>query len=103
MMADFRPKRKIHDIPCHKRGILKQFRRRLAVIAFQPQTAAHSLEAAASAAQALRSIRPNREMPDLAGVGVSAANHTPAGNDATANARGQSHVEHRVTGFPAPK
>src|SRR5262245_61167897 len=69
--------------------------RRAAVVALEPQPAAHSLKASARAAKTFGAVRTNREMADFAAVGIGAAPDLAAFEDAAADARRQRHVEER--------
>ena len=92
------PKGQIDDIAAHEFRVADQFLCRLAVVLFQPQSAAHALETATCAAQTLGSVRPEREMPDFAGVGIGAAPDVAVGVDTAADALAGTPV---LAGRPA--
>src|SRR5579862_795226 len=93
--AGFQAQREIHHVAAYKSGILDQLLRGLAVIARQPEAAAHALEAAAPAAQALRTVGPDGEMADLAAVRIRATPDAPVFVDTAADAGGKRHIEQR--------
>ena len=64
-----------------------------AVVALEPETAAHSFEASTRAAQAFRTVGPDREVPDLASVRIRTTPDTAVRINPAADARREGHVE----------
>ena len=70
------------------------------MIAFQPKAAAEPLQTSAGAAQAFRSVGAQREVADLAAVGIGAAPDAAVLPNAAADAGGKRHVEERRAALP---
>ena len=102
-MAAFRPSARSTTYRSTNSGSFDQLPGGPAVIALQPQAAAHALEASARAAQALRAVRPDRQVPDLAAIGIRSAPHAPIFVDAAADAGRKSHVEERRVALARPE
>src|ERR1043165_5724397 len=72
------------------------------MVALPPEAAAQALEATACPAQALRAVRPNRQVAYFSRVRIGAAPHAAIFVDTAANSGGEGHVEQRRTPAAAP-
>src|SRR5207245_59240 len=89
----------IHHVARRKIWIAEQFLRGLAVIPLEPQAATHALKATTRFAEAFGTIRPDREVSDLARPAICAPPDLAVSVDAAANAGRQRHVEERRVSF----
>src|ERR1051326_217908 len=67
----------IHDMLAYEGRVGEQFLGRPAVVLFEPKAATEAFQAAVRPAQTKRTIGPDRQVADLAGVGISTAVDRP--------------------------
>src|SRR5262249_39563311 len=90
----------IDYVPADEGRVTQQFVRRAAVIALQPEAAAHAFEASVRAAKALGAIGLDIEVAEFTGPGVGSAENLPVDKNAAADSGRERHVEERRAALP---